>query len=272
MSVSTTPTALVAIRAAGSKPPVYCVHAQSGHLRLYHNLSRYLDADRPIYGIRGVLLNDSPTSAYRRFDDMARRYIQEIRALHPSGPYLLLGECDGAELAYEMAQQLRALGHDVSLLALVDSFAPSGPRLRWFATRATYRLADQLRMVGFHLSTLRALDRQSRVEYVKARLVRILDRAALTIPGRRRDTSTELIRRQGFRQALHDYEPAPYDGRVAIVHGSELPWGVERTADLGWRGLVGNLEVAELPGYFGTSLLEPTVRALADTLGSLLDG
>ena len=145
--------ALVEIRAAGSKPPIFCLHAQTGHLRLYRNLVQHLDEDRPLYGLQGVLSDESMSQAQCRFEDMARHYIREVREFQPTGPYLLLGECDGAELAYEVAQQLRALGEDVSMLALVDSFGPAGPQRRWFAPKPAYRLVDTVRMVGFHLRT-----------------------------------------------------------------------------------------------------------------------
>src|SRR5271155_2351514 len=79
---------LVTIRAAGSKPPVFCLHAQAGHLRLYHNLAQYLDEDRPLYGLQGVLSDESLSQAHCRFEDMAWQYISEVRALKPKGPYV----------------------------------------------------------------------------------------------------------------------------------------------------------------------------------------
>lgn len=263
--------ALVAIRAGGSKPPVFCLHAQAGHLRLYQNLAEHLDQDRPLYGLQGVLSDESAGQAHCRFEDMARQYVREVREIQPRGPYVLLGECDGAELAYEMAQQLRALGEDVSMLALVDSFGPGGPRLRWFAPKAVYRLVDTARMVGFHLRTLSRLDRRAGRHYVTVRLARVLRRIATTIFGHRGMPSTELLRRRGFREALDAYLPVPYEGRVVLFCGTKLPWGIEPTRDLGWGSLVADLEVVELPCYFGTGLLEPTVGVLAQEFERALD-
>ncbi len=257
---------LVVIRAGGSKPPVFCVHAQAGHLRLYYNLAQHLGEDRPLYGLQGVLSDESPGQAHCRFEDMARHYVREVREFQPRGPYLLLGECDGAELAYEMAQQLRALGEDVSMLAFVDSFGPGGPRRRWFAPKTAYRLVDTVRMVDFHLRTLSRLGGRAGWEYVTVRLARLLDRIATTIFGRRNPRSTELLRRQGFREALDAYLPVPYAGRVVLFRGARPPWGIEPTRNLGWGSLVGDLEVVELPCYFGTGLLEPTVGLLAQEL------
>ena len=190
--------ALVEIRAAGSKPPIFCLHAQTGHLRLYRNLVQHLDEDRPLYGLQGVLSDESMSQAQCRFEDMARHYIREVREFQPTGPYLLLGECDGAELAYEVAQQLRALGEDVSMLALVDSFGPGGPQRRWFAPKPAYRLVDMVRMVGFHLRTVVRLGGRAGWDYVTVRLARVLHRIETAVSGRRGMPSTEILRRNGI--------------------------------------------------------------------------
>jgi thioesterase domain-containing protein len=265
------PRSLVAIRAAGTKPPVFCLHAQAGHLRLYHNLAQHIDEDRPLYGLQGVLLDESAGQAHSRFEDMARYYVRELREFQPAGPYALIGECDGAELAYETAQQLRALGEDVSILALVDSFGPGGPRRRWFAPAAVYRLVDTARMVGFHLHTLSGLRGRAAWDYMTVRLDRLLGRLARTVFGRRPAGSTETLRRRGFREALTEYEPVPYAGRVVLFSGARRPWGIESTRDLGWGSLVDDLEVVELPCYLGTALLEPAVSVLAHELERALD-
>ena len=202
---------------------------------------------------------------------MARHYMREVRELQPRGPYLLLGECDGAELAYEMAQQLRALGEEVSMLALVDSFGPGGPRRRWFAPRTAYRLVDKVRMVGFHLRTLWRLGGRAGWDYVTVRLARLLDRFVATIFGRSGMRSSELLRRQGFREALNAYPPVSYAGRVVLFRGARLPWGTDPTRDLGWGSLVADLDVVELPCYFGTALLEPAVGLLAQELDRAMD-
>ena len=170
-----------------------------------------------------------------------------------------------------MAQQLRALGEDVSMLALVDSFGPGGPQRRWFAPKPAYRLVDTVRMVGFHLRTVCRLDGRARWDYVAVRVARVLHRSATTISGRRGMQSPELLRRRGFRDALDAYLPVPYAGRVVLFRGARLPWGIEPTRDLGWGSLIGDLEVVELPCYFGTALLEPTVGLLAQELDHAMD-
>jgi thioesterase domain-containing protein len=270
-STETSAKALVVIRGGGSKPPLFCVHAEAGHLRLYDNLARHLAHDRPLYGLRGVVSDDPPYAPYRQFEQMARRYAREIRELQPIGPYFVLGECDGGELAYEIAQQLRMLGQDLALLALVDSFGPGGPRLRRFAPKALYRLVDSMRMVGFHLRTVARLNPSSTRRYLTTRLSRVLARITMRWLALRGERSAEFSTQEAFRAAHRCYQASPYAGRVVLFRGAQLPWGIEPAHHLGWGDVASDLETAELPAYFGTTMLEPAVRELAQKLEHAMD-
>ena len=79
--------------------------------------------ERPAYalqahGVDGVL---EPLTS---FEEIATAYIREIREVQPHGPYRFPGDCLRGVLALEMAQQLRAQGDEVALVAMFDSFHP----------------------------------------------------------------------------------------------------------------------------------------------------
>lgn len=263
--------ALVLIQDGSGTPPLYCVHAQAGHVRLFHNLARHLDHGRPVYGLQAVPC-DHAAAPPRRFEEMAERYASEIRELQPRGPYLILGECSGGQLALELARQLRANGEAGSLLALVDSFGPGEPTLRRFVPAPAYRSADSIRMLRFHLSTVRRIERSTRRAYVSERLTRLLGRLRTKATGRRGAPSGELVNQQAFSEALDAYEPEPYPGRVVLFRGARLPSGVRSRRDLGWEAVAASLEIIELPAYFGTTMLEPAVGLLAEKLAHALEG
>jgi thioesterase domain-containing protein len=240
-------------------------------LRLFANLARHLDPDRPVYGLRAVAHDDTVLSPYRRLEDMAERYASEIRAQQPCGPYHILAECNGGQLAIELAQQLCATGEQVSLLALVDSFGPGEPRLRRFVPRRAYRLVHDARMLEFHLVTVLRLDTSAKTAYVSERLARILRQRRENAAARRGAPSPELVRQQAFATALAAYQLKRYPGRLVLFRGARLPWGLVRTRDLGWGPVAADLEVVELPVYFGTTMLEPGVRQLAERLVEALE-
>ncbi len=114
---------LLRIRADGEEgAPLFCIHPIVGLSWCYSGLRQYIEPDLPIYGIQSPsILEDSylPES----LDELADRYVREIRQIRPSGPYRLLGWSLGGVIAHAMAVQIQAAGEGVELLAMMDSFA-----------------------------------------------------------------------------------------------------------------------------------------------------
>jgi amino acid adenylation domain-containing protein len=118
---------LVALKPQGSRPPLFVVSAGDGNLVGFAPLARHLSAEQPLYGLQPSGL-DGRRPLDRGIEAMAERYLEKLREVQPRGPYLLAGRCNGATVAYEMAQRLRAAGEEVPLLAALDSDPPpAGP-------------------------------------------------------------------------------------------------------------------------------------------------
>jgi acyl carrier protein len=111
---------LVAIQPKGTRTPFFCMHGAGGNVLIYRELSKLLGDDQPFYGLQSQGL-DGDAQPLTKIEDMAALYVKEIRRVQPTGPYLLGGYCLGGTIAYEVAQQLRAQGQDVALLALLDT-------------------------------------------------------------------------------------------------------------------------------------------------------
>src|SRR5262249_34750578 len=105
-----------------SAPPLFML---SG-VHVYRELARRLDGRCSAYGVfaRRDMGAFDPASGRHRVEDLARDYLEIIRGLEPPGPYRLLGYSFAGIVAYEAAQQLRAAGEEVRLLALVDAVLP----------------------------------------------------------------------------------------------------------------------------------------------------
>ena len=140
---------LLPLRARGSGPPLFCVHPVSGLALAYSGLLRGLP-DRPVYGLQAhSLASDSDLPA--DLDAMAARYISEIRAVQPGGPYHLLGWSLGGTVAHLMACQLAAEGDRVDTLALLDAVPArflGEPDSHWSLERG---LAHLLRVSGYRV-------------------------------------------------------------------------------------------------------------------------
>nr|WQM80062.1 non-ribosomal peptide synthetase [Streptomyces sp.] len=123
-----TPTArghLIAYRATGEAAPVFCVHPLSGIGWLYAGLLHHVDRAHPLYALRGEGpggIRELPSSV----EEMAERYVDELRSVRPHGPYHLVGWSFGGLVAHAMAVRLRELGVAPGLVCVVDALPPDG--------------------------------------------------------------------------------------------------------------------------------------------------
>lgn len=115
--VFASPSPLVTLRAEGEGRPLFLIHTGQGDVVTYAPLARRLRG--PVYGLQSVGLQGE-SWPLMGVPAMARRYLPEILAKDPTGPYLLGGACMGGLVAWELAQLLRAQGKTVGLLALLD--------------------------------------------------------------------------------------------------------------------------------------------------------
>src|SRR6185369_563881 len=112
---------LLPIRPAGSKLPLFCIHDAGGFSWPYSKLIRHIPAEHPIYGLQARNLTQRARRAHS-IDEMAEDYLGIIRKIQPNGPYNLLGWSFGGLVAHAIATQLQAMGEEVALLALLDSY------------------------------------------------------------------------------------------------------------------------------------------------------
>ncbi|HEV3316427.1 MAG TPA: amino acid adenylation domain-containing protein [Candidatus Angelobacter sp.] len=113
---------LAPMQTNGSSAPFFCVHPVGGQVVCYADLSRELGQNQPFYGLQSP---DPSQTQVATIEHMASLYIQEIRHIQPSGPYLLGGWSMGGLVAFEMAHQLIDQRETIDLLTLFDMVPPS---------------------------------------------------------------------------------------------------------------------------------------------------
>jgi Thioesterase domain/Phosphopantetheine attachment site len=107
---------LVAIQDGdGTRPPLFLVHPDHGQVGPYCGLAHVLGEELAVFGIQAVGLY-SDAEPRRTVPAMAAAYVDTVRAVRSTGPYLLGGCAIGAAIAYEMAARL----DDVRLVAAID--------------------------------------------------------------------------------------------------------------------------------------------------------
>ena len=240
------PSPLVRLRAAPTGRPLFLIHSGQGDVATYGLLVRRLP-DRPIYGLQSIGLHGE-CWPLMKIPDMARRYLPEVIATDPTGPYLLGGTCMGGLVAFEMARQLVQRGRPVGLVALLDSPAPpfSGRRSRWHE-----RVLDPLR------DTSRIL-RWAAVRAVGA------GRSARWLPGYRRF----LAGMNG--RAPFTYRPGVYPGRITLIVTADTRYAREDRRPLMSRH-ARETRTITVPGTREGLFIHPTVDELARQLSICLD-
>jgi thioesterase domain-containing protein/acyl carrier protein len=112
---------MLALRPAGDRTPLFCIHPASGLSWCYARLVPHIPSGHPIYGLQDrSLAQDIPLACSLR--EMAADYLNVICRVQPTGPYNLLGWSFGGLIAYEIATALQRAGQRVALLALLDSY------------------------------------------------------------------------------------------------------------------------------------------------------
>ena len=88
----------------------------------YIQLIRALGGDRPVHGLRTFGLRRT-LRPYRSIEHMAAGYADAVLSSQPHGPHLLVGDCVGGILAFEIARQLSFRSSRVALV-LLDTHYP----------------------------------------------------------------------------------------------------------------------------------------------------
>ena len=256
------PQAIVALRAEGARPPLFCVHGIDGEALRFAPLARRLD--RPLYGLQAHGLGDADLAS---IPALASRYLTDVCRVQPSGPYHLAGYSAGGTIALEMAAQLVGRGEVVAWLGLLDDVAPGararGPtRLLRFAANLPAFVHDRLTtLTPRQLLTRTALTLRRR----RARAAELMDLSDLS-------PSRVAIAERVFA-ARAAYVPPVYPGKITLIRATIRKLRDPFLPDHGWAPYAGGgLEVRDvIASHEHLCSREPYVSRLAAALRASLD-
>jgi len=278
---------LVPLQQRGSKAPVFCVHPAGGSVLPLVDLARQFIPDQPFYGLQAVGLYEE-REPYTTIEEMAARYVDEIRLIQQEGPYIIGGLSFGGVVALEIAQQLYNQNQTVSLLAILDTIAPSfdselnerthdpDAALFGWATQAAEASEEKLPLT---LEEFRQLHLEAKLEFVLDQL-----RATRVFAS---DTKLRQARRtlkihQYHGRAIRNYRPRVYPDRITLFRSSEVVdnkyfqnmYEHPSFADpaMGWGPLSPEpIEIYRVPGHHGQIVTEPYVRIMAQHMRACLE-
>ncbi len=271
---------LVPLKPGGSKRPFFWLLGQESD----GVLPRYVDPDQPLYGL--VHQGQGGTRfLYTSVEEIAARYLNEIRQVQSKGPYLLGGYCFGGMVALKMAQRLIEEGEETSFLLLLD---PDPECVPGFADRNVSRSDSFLERWHRIQTVLRPMPIPSKVcffkdkalAYLRTRLARTasdfnvkIKRAIChgyfllhrPLPFGLRVFYTLWI----YRKATDRYVPRPYPGRVMLVRAGE---GRDPREEVDWSRLAtGGVELDTVSAAGHSDILsEPHAGTWAKLLANRL--
>lgn len=230
----TTPRA-VPIQTGEARLPLHLVHGSGGQVLFLHALARHISPAQPLHGIEAAMAETGtpPSIAH---------YVQTLRAAQPHGPYRLGGYSAGCPIAFEVAVRLQQAGEKVAFLLLIDPVAvPSAS--------AEDRPTPHERL-------------QRRFEIAMLAGVTPLSPAFSTIEQVNRDIAT---------LARH-FCPAPFDGRIHLLHGTRGAYVPSRETLQNWGKLAGGgLVSAAIEADHFEILRDPHAMAAGAQIQTWLD-
>jgi thioesterase domain-containing protein/acyl carrier protein len=242
------------VRPSGGRPPLFWVAADP----MFRPLADRLPEDQPFIAL--FLADDHQLPQPFTIEQVAAYHLATLRREQPAGPYYLGGFCAAGVVACEMARQIEQAGDSVSFLALLDSRNPAA-------------LPDAPLPVR-HLRQLQSMGPRRYLEAKRTALLRNLDRRAWNRRYERGElpeggdwgSNPEFL---ALRFASGSYRPQPICAPTVLFRNKLEP-GSRLGHDYGWKTLIPNLKVKELPGGHLGMHVEPNLGTLAESLAAFL--
>jgi thioesterase domain-containing protein len=263
---------LIPVNRGGQRPPLFFIPGKGGNPTRIRQLAKLLDSQTPVYGLQeSTKLQQDQVR--RSIESIASFYLDEIRKVYPSGPYILVGESMGGKIAYEMGVQMLKLGLAPPVLAMLDTYnLPKSSNRR-------HRASYYKMLLKKHATILWKSNWKGRLDYLRFYAGLGLQKMKALADRRRRDLGPadssalpDRLRKmeERNRKIAGAYEVPPYPGRVILFKALRGP-NAEVPSN-GWdRVKLGGLVIHPLDCYHGSILFEPAISQLAGIIQSYID-
>ncbi|MFF4273185.1 condensation domain-containing protein [Streptomyces sp. NPDC001536] len=252
------PAGLVRLRTPVAEPSdvaVALIHPVGGTLMCYAPLVGLLPGDTEVVGLERVADAHPDDTTYR---DLVDRYATTLAEALPGRRIALLGWSLGGVLAHSVADRLTELGHDVALVALLDSLA-----------QRTAEDAERMSATSAELSALAGSVRRDGTAVLGTTPEqRLLMRRFGVDLDLLRDTPAEQAARmlEDWARLLGlvaECAPAKITAPLQLFLCADNPAGYPQALAASWEGLGGALELCRVPGTHIDVLASPAVERVA---------
>lgn len=254
---------IIPIKNGSGKMPLYIVcHIGVAPMSRFIPFAHLLNNTQPVYGIQ-LPEGQIPDPSSVCVEQIAARYVADLLAHDPRGPYAFAGYSIGGLIAVEMAKQLKAKGKTVALLCLLDTIAcledlqkPSWHphatfkmpallfnRLRKKAYSFYYRMDNNLYLLRFDTKNLLL----SKKTILRQRIKKLLGMNAVTPQTTEALPPWKQLQKLSM-DAYQKYRLTPYAGKITLIRAKRRTIYVEDAAFLGWKPYATAVRVLETEG------------------------
>ncbi|MGI9281301.1 MAG: type I polyketide synthase [Endozoicomonas sp.] len=254
-----------------SGPQLYLIHPVGGTIHYYESLVSSLPEKLSITGIQSPAL-DGQTEPLKELSEIAGDYVSRIPQ-QESGEMILGGGSLGGMIAFEMACQLKAAGHEIAGLILLD--APAYGQL-------PDKLYDNIDVLVQMSVSLNAAHPEQAVSRRALKAVPESERLEWFLASSRhpaiKGISADELRNyvhifSVYGNAMHNYRPAKTvpDCPALYVKAETTLKGMHCNADISWKALFGSRIILKTaPGNHHSMMDPPAVHNVAQTIGQWL--
>ncbi|MET4083499.1 amino acid adenylation domain-containing protein [Pedobacter sp. UYP30] len=264
--------ALVPIKTNGTKTPVFLIHGAGLNILLFKSICKYFDEQQPIYGIQALGLNyemNIPSD----LKAISTRYLTELLKVNPNGPYCLAGYSLGGFIAFEMANQLREMGKEITFLGIMDTYVGTEDREKAPLTYAYTKIKRQFNKLPFVAKTIiehpsDAIDYQLKSAWQKFN--KIFE--GVTEEEVKSFSAYERTVYDQFQRALMGYSLVPSKLKIHLFRVEKRLYYLDDPIKLGWdKYALDGVEIHEVPGDHKTFLSTPNDKRFAEIFQQVLD-
>jgi thioesterase domain-containing protein/acyl carrier protein len=189
----------------GVGTPLFIFPPWSSYPTIFNEFVNTYHKSNPLYGI--IYSEDADNFPFKDLHGYVNHIISEIKKLHPTGPYSLLGCSMGARTILEVAIQLQKSQDKIEFLGAISHY-PSYPPKGLLLNR---RIRDEIR-------TVLKIDLGLKIKYIRHRFPHFLK---LLVTGE--NSAQEIIIENGAQNqilALHEvYNPkSKYNGDLVLIY------------------------------------------------------
>ncbi|MBW4574948.1 MAG: acyltransferase domain-containing protein [Aphanothece sp. CMT-3BRIN-NPC111] len=224
-------------------------------------LAESLGTEQPFYFMESGYCVFSNYPFEDKIKALAAHHVNDILAVQPEPPYLLAGYSFGSWVAFEIAQQLRAKGKSVALLAILDIYG----------FHRTYRF---YRAISCRCRNLVQLSPVKQRHYLGEEVKRVLHKIYSKLSKKKHVDSPISV---GKSEPKYVFQA--YPGKVTLLCAIDPKFSFfNESFDLflfpraGWeKRIIPQLEIHKVPGNHHSMIQEPHVQVVAKKLKACID-